>query len=117
MLLEACAGLNDGTSPETTVLREAEEELGYRLGPVELVMDVHMSPGSVTEHLALYVAPYTPADRISDGGGLEKEGEDIEVIEMPLSQAYDMVARGEITDAKTILLLQHLKIAALEQAS
>lgn len=113
MLIEACAGLNEGNDPETAVRKEALEELGYRLGAVEQVADIHMSPGSVAERLALFVAAYTPGGRVSDGGGLKSEGEDIEVIEMPLSEAFDMVVRGEITDAKTVILLQRVQIAGI----
>ena len=110
MLLEVCAGLDEGRDSETTVRREAEEELGYRLGAIELIGDVHMSPGSLAERLALFVAAYTPADRISEGGGLAKEGEDIAVIEMPLAEAFALMAAGKITDAKTVILLQHVKL-------
>jgi nudix-type nucleoside diphosphatase (YffH/AdpP family) len=110
-LIEACAGLLDDLDPKTAIRKEAEEELGYRLGPVTHIFDAYMSPGSVTERLALFTAPYTPADRISAGGGALHEGEDIEVIEMPLERAFRMIADGGIVDGKTILLLQHAMLA------
>ena len=113
MLLEACAGLLDANDPETAIRKEAEEELGYRMGAIELVFDMYMSPGSVSERLALYVAQYSPADKISAGGGLDHEGEDIEVLELPLDEALAMVERGEIADAKTVMLLQYVKLKGI----
>jgi nudix-type nucleoside diphosphatase (YffH/AdpP family) len=113
MLIEACAGLLDANDPETAIRKEAEEELGYRLADIRLVFDAYMSPGSVSEHLALFVARYTPGDRISAGGGDESEGEDIEILEPTLDEALAMVARGEIGDAKTVMLIQHLKLHGL----
>ncbi|EJN04416.1 NUDIX domain-containing protein [Phyllobacterium sp. YR531] len=113
MLIEACAGLLDDNDAETTARKETEEELGYRLGDIERVFDVFMSPGSVTERLAFFIATYNPSDRISDGGGHEDEGEDIEVLEMTLDEAMAMIARRQIVDAKTIMLLQHLKLKQL----
>ena len=112
-LIEVCAGLLDADDPETCARKEAEEELGYRLGPLSLVFDAFMSPGSVTERLSLYVGRYSQGDRVSTGGGHASEGEDIEVLELGLDEALAMVARGEILDAKTIMLLQHAKLAGL----
>jgi nudix-type nucleoside diphosphatase (YffH/AdpP family) len=109
-LLEACAGLLDQDDPETCVKREAEEELGYRLSDVRCLYAPYMSPGSVTERLWFFVADYGPQDRISDGGGAAEEGEDIEVIEMPLDEALSLIATGGIVDAKTIMLVQHLAL-------
>jgi nudix-type nucleoside diphosphatase (YffH/AdpP family) len=106
LLIEAAAGLLDDESPETAVRREVEEELGVRVGEVEHVFDLWMSPGSVTERLHFFSAPYTPADRTGDGGGVEEEGEDIEAVELPFDEALDMVDDGRIADAKTVLLLQ-----------
>ena len=106
MLLEAAAGLLDDEDPETAVRREVEEELGVAVGEVEHVFDVWMSPGSVTERLHFYAAPYSPADRTGAGGGLDEEGEDIEVVELDVDDALDMIDDGRIADAKTIMLLQ-----------
>jgi nudix-type nucleoside diphosphatase (YffH/AdpP family) len=116
-LIEACAGLLDDRDAEAAIRKEAEEELGYRLGKVDRVFDVFMSPGSVTERLVFFTALYSPADRISDGGGAADEGEDIEVIELRLDEAIAMIARGEIADAKTIMLLQHAALAGLATAA
>ncbi|MBV9511817.1 MAG: NUDIX domain-containing protein [Caulobacteraceae bacterium] len=112
-LIEACAGALDADDPETCIRREAEEELGYRVREIELVFKPFSSPGSITERISLYVARYAPADRISDGGGEAHEGEDIEVLEMSLDDALARVGRGEIIDAKTIILLQHARLAGL----
>jgi nudix-type nucleoside diphosphatase (YffH/AdpP family) len=110
-LLEACAGKLDGDDPETCARREAEEELGYRLGAVERLFEAFMSPGALTERISFFLAPYGPADRVSDGGGHADEGEDIEVVEIPLAAAAQMIARGEIVDAKTIMLIQQLMLS------
>jgi nudix-type nucleoside diphosphatase (YffH/AdpP family) len=106
LLIETAAGLLDDDSPEDAVRREVEEELGIRVGEVEHVFDVWMSPGSVTERLHFYAAPYVPADRTGAGGGLVEEGEDIEVVELPFDDALDMIGDGRIADAKTVMLLQ-----------
>lgn len=112
-LIEACAGIVDEGDPEQTVLKEAEEELGYRLSQVEPVFEAFMSPGTMTERITCFTARYCPGDRVSAGGGAAHEGEDIEVLELPLSRAFDMVASGDIVDAKTILLLQYARLAKL----
>jgi nudix-type nucleoside diphosphatase (YffH/AdpP family) len=110
-LIEVCAGKLDADDPETCARREAEEELGYRLGPLERAFEAFMSPGAVTERISFFLAPYSAADRVSAGGGHESEGEDIEVLELAFDEALAMVGRGQIVDAKTILLLQHLKLS------
>lgn len=105
MFVETAAGLLDADDPETAIRREAEEETGVRIGSLEHVFDVYTSPGSVTERLHCYAAPYDPAGR-GAGGGLAAEGEDIEVLELPFAKALEMITTGEIADAKTIMLLQ-----------
>ena len=106
MLVEVAAGLLDEDDPETAVRREAAEELGIRLGDLVHVYDPFMSPGSVTERVHCYVGSWSPADRIDAGGGIEDEGEDIEVLEVGLDEALAMVDDGRIADGKTIMLLQ-----------
>jgi nudix-type nucleoside diphosphatase (YffH/AdpP family) len=106
MLIEAAAGLLDDDDPETAIRREASEELGVEVGPLEHVYDVYMSPGSVTERVHFYAAPYRPTDRTSDGGGVEAEGEEIEVLELAFDDALVMIGNGRIADGKTIMLLQ-----------
>jgi nudix-type nucleoside diphosphatase (YffH/AdpP family) len=107
LLIEAAAGQLDNASPEIRIRAEAEEEIGYRLGTIRKVFEAFMSPGAVTEKLHFFVAEYEPSMRIGDGGGLESEGEDIEVLELPIDQALAMIADGRIQDAKTIMLLQY----------
>ena len=114
-LIEACAGLLDEHDPETAIRKEAEEELGYRLRDIRRLYTPYMSPGSVTERLSFFTAEYTPADRISDGGGAVDEGEDIEVLEITLDEALAQVRDGRIVDAKAIMLIQHLRLEMLER--
>ncbi|SDN35780.1 ADP-ribose pyrophosphatase [Janthinobacterium sp. OK676] len=109
-LIESAAGLLEEASAEQRIRAEVEEETGYRVGQVQKIFQAFMSPGSVTERLHFFVAEYDPASRIGDGGGLAHEGEDIEVLELPLAQALQMVADGRICDGKTIMLLQHAQL-------
>ena len=110
MVIEACAGLLDTENPEECIIRETEEETGYRLSSVKKVFQSYMSPGSVTEILHFFIGEYQPNMKVSDGGGLAEEHENIEVLEYSFEQAYQMIASGEIIDAKTIMLLQYAKI-------
>ncbi|MBO1336462.1 NUDIX domain-containing protein [Streptomyces sp. VRA16 Mangrove soil] len=106
MLVEAAAGLLDGDDPLAAIRRESAEELGVTLGRVTPVFEAYMSPGSVTERLHFYAAPYTPADRTGPGGGVAEEGEDIDVLELDFDEALAMVRDGRIADGKTVMLLQ-----------
>ncbi len=110
LLIEACAGLLDEDNPEDCIRRETEEETGYQIAEVEKVMEVYMSPGSVTEILYLFIAAYDKQMKIHDGGGVADEQENIEVLEIPFDEAFKMIKTGDIKDAKTVLLLQHLKL-------
>lgn len=116
-LIEACAGLLDGDDPLSCALREAREETGYVPTRVIHAFDSYMSPGSVTERLSLFIGLYDAQSRQHAGGGLAEEGEDIEVLELPFARAMAMVAEGGITDAKTILLLQHAALSGVFAAS
>jgi len=107
LLIEAAAGMLDDETPEKRIRAEAEEEIGYRLHDVRKVFEAFMSPGAVTEKLHFFVAEYEAAMRISNGGGLAEEGEDIEVLEPSIDEALAMIADGRIVDAKTIMLLQY----------
>jgi nudix-type nucleoside diphosphatase (YffH/AdpP family) len=107
LLIEAAAGLLDNETPEIRIRAEVEEETGYRLGEVRKVFEAFMSPGAVTEKLYFFVAEYESNMRIGSGGGLASEGEDIEVLELPIDQALAMIGDGRIADAKTIMLLQY----------
>ena len=110
MLIEVCAGLLDQDHPEQCIIRETEEETGYRIKSVQKIMETYMSPGAITEILHLFVGEYDASMKVNEGGGLEHEHEEIEVIEMPFAEAYNKIATGEINDAKTIILLQYAKI-------
>lgn len=110
MLIEACAGLLDKDNPEVAIRRETEEETGYRIETIEKVFEVYMSPGSVTEILYFFIGAYTSSMKVNEGGGLKEEDEDIEVLEIPFDKALQMIGSGEIKDAKTIMLLQHLRL-------
>lgn len=107
MMIEACAGVLDKDSPEECIRRETEEETGYTLDKVKKVMEVYMSPGSVTEILYFFTAEYSDAMKTGTGGGAENEQENIEVMELPFDKAIEMISTGEIKDAKTIILLQY----------
>jgi nudix-type nucleoside diphosphatase (YffH/AdpP family) len=114
MLIEAPAGLLDDASPEARIRHEVEEETGFRVRDVRKVFEAYMSPGSVTEKLYFFIGEYDSSMRVSDGGGLKDEGEDLEVMEMPLQTALRLINEGRIVDGKTIMLLQH--VALLEHA-
>jgi nudix-type nucleoside diphosphatase (YffH/AdpP family) len=107
LLIEAAAGMLDDADPEARIRAEAEEEIGYRLHDVHKVFEAFMTPGAVTEKLHFFVAEYEPHMRVSDGGGLPHEGEEIEVLELSIDEALAMIADGRIVDAKTIMLLQY----------
>jgi nudix-type nucleoside diphosphatase (YffH/AdpP family) len=110
MLIEACAGLLDNDNPEECIKRETEEETGYKISKVEKIFEAYMSPGSVTEILHFFIAEYSTEMKITDGGGLDEEGENIEVLELSFEETLKMIDSGEIKDAKTIMLLQYIRI-------
>lgn len=110
MMIEVCAGMLDKDHPEQCIIRETEEETGYRIPKVKKVMETYMSPGAVTEILHLFIGEYNASMKVSEGGGLEHEQENIEVFELAFDDAYKMIETGEIKDAKTITLLQYAKI-------
>ncbi len=113
MLIETCAGLLDQDNPEDCIKRETEEETGYKITNVKKVFEAYMSPGSVTEILYFFVASYDQHMKVSEGGGLAAEQENIEVLELPFAKALEMMGTGEIKDGKTILLLQYAALNGL----
>ncbi len=115
MLIEACAGLLDGDDPEACIRREVQEETGFQIQSPRKLFEAYMSPGSVTEKLHFFVAEYQAHQQTGEGGGMAHEGEDIEVLELPLFEALVMVGSGAIQDGKTIMLLQHAALAGLAQ--
>jgi GDP-mannose pyrophosphatase NudK len=110
MLIETCAGLLDLDNPEDCIRRETEEETGFKVTEVRKVFEAYMSPGSVTELLYFFVAAYDDQMKVHDGGGMEHEQEDIEVLEFSFNDALKMIESGEIKDGKTILLIQYARI-------
>lgn len=110
MMIEACAGLLDKDNPEDCIRRETEEETGYVITDVQKVMEAYMSPGSVTEILYFFIAEYTASMKMNEGGGIAHEQENIQVLELPYDEALGMIDSGEIRDAKTIMLLQYLRL-------
>jgi GDP-mannose pyrophosphatase NudK len=110
MLIEACAGLLDKDNAEDCIRKETEEETGYKVNAVQKIMEVYMSPGSVTELLYFFIAAYIPEMKINDGGGVAAEQEDIEVMEIPFTEAMEMIKTGAIKDGKTIILLQYIAL-------
>lgn len=112
-LWEAPAGLLDASDPVTAIRREVEEETGYRIDRVRTLFTAYMSPGSVSERLHFFAAEVDPSMRLGPGGGCLEENEDIEVAMVPYLEALLMIDRGEIVDAKTIMLLYHARIEGL----
>ncbi|WP_312176242.1 GDP-mannose pyrophosphatase NudK [Chryseobacterium sp.] len=110
MMIEVCAGLLDDDNPEDCIKRETEEETGYKISHVEKIFEAYMSPGAVTEILHFFIAEYSKDMKINYGGGLDDEGEDIEVLELSFEEALQMIDTGAIKDAKTIMLLQYLRL-------
>ncbi|WP_293904626.1 GDP-mannose pyrophosphatase NudK [Sphingobacterium sp. UBA5670] len=110
MLIEACAGLLDQDSPQDCIRRETEEETGYQIKEAKKIFEAYMSPGSVTEILHFFIAEYTNNMKVSDGGGLEEEEEHIEILELNIQDALQMIDTGEIKDGKTIMLLQYIRL-------
>ncbi len=108
--LEAVAGLLDGDEPETCARREAMEEAGLRLATLEPVATAWSAPGMTTERLHLFLAPYTAADRVGEGGGLAEEHEEIEVLEIGLDELAGLLDSGAIADMKTLILVQALQL-------
>jgi len=113
MLIEACAGLLDKDNAEDCIKRETEEETGYKISDVRKIFEAYMSPGSVTEILYFFVAEYSKDMKVAEGGGIEHEQEDIDVLEITLDAAIQMIRDGGIKDGKTIMLLQYAKLQNL----
>lgn len=113
LLIEICAGLLDKDNPEACIIRETEEEVGYRLKSVKKVYEAYSSPGVMTEKMHFFIGEYTDDMKVNAGGGLKSEQEDIEVLEILLKDAIKMLNNGEIYDTRTIVLLQYAQIHKL----
>jgi GDP-mannose pyrophosphatase NudK len=113
-LLEACAGIIDpGESPEEAAIREAEEELGYRVGQVEKILEAFSTPGGVTETIHFFTGEYQDSMKVNSGGGMAHEGEDIEIVELSFKEVRSLLEKKQLHDCKTIILLQHLLIKGI----
>ena len=110
MLIEACAGLLDKDNAEDCIRRETEEETGYKVSHVQKIYEAYMSPGSVTELIYFFIAEYASSMKVNEGGGIDHEQEDIEVLEISIDDAFSMISTGEIKDGKTIMLLQYVRM-------
>jgi GDP-mannose pyrophosphatase NudK len=106
--VEACAGKLDGEEAERRIVKEMQEELGYRITKLQRLFELYASPAAIMEKISFFTCVYSPADKASEGGGLKEEGEDIDVVETTLAEAAAMIANGEIVDAKTVILIQYL---------
>jgi len=113
MMIEVCAGMLDKQDPITCIKNEAEEETGYKILNPKKVFEIYSTPGAVTEKIHYFIAEYSNEMKISEGGGLEEETEEIEVLELDFNKAIELVSSGEICDAKTIILLQYAQINKL----
>lgn len=112
-LVEIAAGMLDKDNPEACIIRETEEETGYRLKEVKKVYEGYSSPGVMTEKMHFFVGEYTDNMKVNEGGGLDSEDEDIEVLEIPFQEVVDKLHNGEIVDTRTIVLLQYAIIHKL----
>ena len=110
MMIEVCAGLLDEDDPISCIIKEAEEETGYKISDPVKVLEVYSSPGAVTEIIHYFISEYDKSMKISEGGGKEEETEEIEVLEIDFNKALKMIDNGIIKDAKTILLLQYARL-------
>lgn len=113
MMIEVCAGLLDADDPLTCIKKEAEEETGYKIHNPTKLFEIYSTPGAVTEKIHYFIAEYNDEMKISNGGGLEDETEEIEVLELDFETVLTMILTGEICDAKTIILLQYAQIHKL----
>ena len=93
--------------PEQCIVRELEEEMGYRISEIEKFAEAYLSPAAITEYMHFFLDKYSPEMKVNEGGGIETEGEDIRVVELSFNEAREKLFSGEIHDTKTILLLQH----------
>ncbi|KAA5825654.1 NUDIX domain-containing protein [Algibacter amylolyticus] len=112
-LVEVAAGMLDKDNPEACIIRETEEEVGYRLKSVKKIYEAYSSPGVMTEKMHFFIGEYTDDMKVNEGGGVDTEHEDIEVLEMPFKNAVKMLNNGEIVDTRTIVLLQYAIIHKL----
>ncbi|MGY5356098.1 NUDIX domain-containing protein [Wenyingzhuangia sp. IMCC45467] len=107
VMTEVPAGMLDKDDPETCIIREIEEETGYRVPKVKKVRHCFMTPGAVTEITHMFVAEYSDDMKVAKGGGLDVEQEDILIFEMSFKEVKKAIENNEFNDAKTLILLQY----------
>ncbi|VXB03477.1 NUDIX domain-containing protein [Massilia sp. 9I] len=108
-MIEVPAGMLDDADPGERVRAELCEETGFRGHGLRKMIEFYPNPSSLTESVHCFLGEYGERDRRGEGGGKEEEGEDIEVLEMDVDEAWKQVKNGGIVDAKTVILLQFLK--------
>ncbi len=114
-LVEVCGGAIDGIEdPMETVKRESLEEVGIEPTNIQFVCETFLSPGILSERIYLYTGEYRKEQLTSKNGGVFEEGEEIEVLEITYDEAFAMIKSGELIDARTLILLQHLRIRQSE---
>ena len=113
-LIEVVGGAMDANeTPEITAIRETEEEVGYKISSVQKVTTSFLSPGILKEKAHLFISEYSEENKTENGGGVAAENEEIEVLEISFEEAFQMIKTQEIIDARTIMLLQYLKIEGI----
>lgn len=113
MIVETCAGMLDGNEPEKAIINEILEETGYQVNQIIPIVTVYATPGAHKEKVKLFLAPYDESMKINDGGGLSEEHENIEVLEFRFDQIKELVTKGQIQDAKTLISLQHAMLTGI----
>ncbi|WP_335966560.1 NUDIX domain-containing protein [Galbibacter sp. PAP.153] len=113
MMIEIPAGIIENEDAVTSIIRETDEETGYKIKNATKVLETYMSPGAVTEMLSLFIAEYDERMKAHEGGGLESEHENIEVFEISFKNALEMISTGKIKDAKTVMLIQYALVHKL----
>ncbi len=117
IVTEVPAGMLDKDDPETCIIREIEEETGYRVPSVKKVKNCFMTPGAVTEITHMFIAEYNETMKVSNGGGVANEQEDILVFEMTFEEVKRSLKNNEIRDAKTLILFQYAMLHHLLEES
>ena len=113
-ILETVAGISEeGETAQDVAIRELLEEAGYRVKSMQPITTMYPSPGGSSERVTLFLGEVDHTQRPGKGGGLQAEGEDIEVVVIPFTKAMSMIKSGEISDAKAIIALQYLALQKL----
>ena len=105
-MIEACAGMLDNLNPEAAIIKEIEEETGYKIKAVKKIYEAFATPGAHMEKIHFYIAEYKECMKINEGGGELREQEDIEILEYDFEEITPLLKSKEMVDAKTIILLQ-----------